>query len=77
MSAEEPEGSPDRTIVLGEASAEADEGRASPQDDPEAAEPSFEGVWAGAETSQLDLPDLPPLDLDWGEGEEEPDRDAE
>ncbi|HET9722342.1 MAG TPA: hypothetical protein VFR44_00705, partial [Actinomycetota bacterium] len=66
----------ERTIVLGEASTEADEG--SP-DEPQASEadPSFESVWSAGETSPLDLPDLPPLDLDWGEGEEEPDRDAE
>lgn len=68
--AEEPEGV-ERTIVLEEASVEGDE------EQPDTGEPSYEGVWAGAESSQLDLPDLPPLDLDWGEGDEEPDRDAE
>lgn len=68
--AEEPDGA-ERTIVLEEASVEGTE------EQPDAGEPSYEGVWAGAESSQLDLPDLPPLDLDWGEGEEEPDRDAE
>jgi DivIVA domain-containing protein len=71
--AKQPEGSDERTIVLEEASAETDED----EREPEAGEPSYEGVWAGGETSQLDLPDLPPLDLDWGEDDEEPDRDAE
>ncbi|HEU4354068.1 MAG TPA: DivIVA domain-containing protein [Actinomycetota bacterium] len=73
---ERPDGS-DRTIVLGEASTEADEGPPGEPEGSGTAEPSFEGVWAGAETSPLDLPDLPPLDLDWGEDEEEPDPDAE
>ncbi|HEX5950339.1 MAG TPA: DivIVA domain-containing protein [Actinomycetota bacterium] len=71
--ADELDGSDERMIILGEASVETDEDEA--ESDP--GEPPYEGVWAGAEINQLDLPDLPPLDLDWGEGVEEPERDAE
>jgi DivIVA domain-containing protein len=64
----------ERTIVLEEA-AETDAAGGDLGDE-EPPEPSVEGVWAGAETSSLDLPDLPPLDLDWGDTEE-PERDPE
>lgn len=73
---EEPQASADRTIVLEEASTDVDEGSAVDTDDAGPG-PSAESVWAAAESNALDLPDLPPLDLDWGESEEEPDRNAE
>ncbi len=73
--AEQPAEEPaERTIVLEEA-AETDAARGDLAGE-EPPEPSVEGVWAGAETSSLDLPDLPPLDLDWGDTEE-PERDPE
>ena len=34
---------------------------------------AFEGLWEGSDP-QLELPDMPPLDLDWGDLEEDDDR---
>ncbi|HSJ50307.1 MAG TPA: hypothetical protein VLA90_03350, partial [Actinomycetota bacterium] len=33
----------------------------------EAADPTAEELWEGTETIQLDLPEIPPLDLSWGD----------
>ncbi len=34
--------------------------------------PSYEELWEGTDTIHLQVPDLPPLDLSWGEEDEEP-----
>ncbi len=59
----------ERMIVLGEAEDEDGTG-----DDPEVglADPSvlgasLEDAWGGTEAIPLDVPDMPPLDLDWGD----------
>ncbi len=33
-------------------------------------DPSFEALWDGTENVQLEVPDIPPLDLDWGDDED-------
>jgi hypothetical protein len=30
-------------------------------------DPSYEELWEGTDAMRLDLPDIPALDLDWGE----------
>jgi DivIVA domain-containing protein len=62
-----------RAIVLGEAGAldrafepvAADD---EAEEDPLDAE--FEALWEGTATMGLEMPDIPPLDLDWGDDEE-------
>ena len=67
-------------VVIGEADAPADELFSSPGDPtpapPRAAEPSaaasgYEELWEGIETIELEVPDMPPLDLSWGDAEED------
>jgi len=36
------------------------------------ADPSYEELWEGTDTVHLQVPDLPPLDLSWGEEDEDP-----
>jgi DivIVA domain-containing protein len=37
-------------------------------------DPTYEELWDGTETIPLDVPDIPPLDLSWGDdGDDEPD----
>ena len=33
-------------------------------------DPSYEELWEGTDSIKLDLPDIPALDLDWGEEED-------
>lgn len=72
-SAEEPpEAASEEPIVLHEAQDEAEVDAGEPEgdldDDAEMAvlDRAFEGLWEGADP-QLELPDIPPLDLDWGD----------
>lgn len=68
----------DHTIVLDDVAT-----LAPGTDDPEAGldgearmallDPSFEELWDGTQTIALDVPDIPPLDLDWGEVDGEDD----
>jgi DivIVA domain-containing protein len=62
-----------RTIVMGEAEpssseAEATHGADDP-DDPQLGllTPALEELWEGTDAIGLKIPDIPPLDLDWGE----------
>lgn len=79
------EEAPEEPIVLGEADEAATEGPAGDIEEPEGdldddAQPalldrSFEGMWEGTGTMRLEVPDIPPLDLDWGDLEKGPDED--
>jgi DivIVA domain-containing protein len=71
----EPDEAPaDRTIVLGDAAA-TDDPEAELDDEARMAllDPAYEELWDGTGAISLDVPDIPPLDLDWGqvEGEED------
>ena len=55
-------------IVLGEAESAFDE---APEEEP-LMDPSYEVLWDGTDAIKLDLPDIPPLDLDWGDQDEAP-----
>ncbi|MGE5459304.1 MAG: DivIVA domain-containing protein [Solirubrobacterales bacterium] len=71
----EPDVAPsDRTIVLGDAAA-TDDPEAELDDEARMAllDPAYEELWDGTEAIALDVPDIPPLDLDWGQGEGEQD----
>jgi DivIVA domain-containing protein len=83
-----PEMSTGPSVVLGEAGEEPASAHAEgPEPDeivrpePEAAvhadvDPRYEELWAGTETIDLSIPDIPPLDLDWGSADAEGDADA-
>lgn len=68
---------PEEPIVLGEADdhpigrladeADAPEGDLDDDAQPALLDRAFEGMWDGSETMQLEVPDIPPLDLDWGD----------
>jgi len=62
-----------RPIVLGEAGA-LDRAFEPAHDEDEAEtallDPEFSGLWEGTETIELDVPDIPPLDLSWGDVDE-------
>lgn len=64
----------DRTIVLGDAAA-TDDPEAELDDEARMAllDPGYEELWDGTEAISLDVPDIPPLDLDWGQVEGEQD----
>jgi hypothetical protein len=34
-------------------------------------DPSYTELWEGTESIQLDVPDMPPLDLSWGDEDDE------
>ena len=60
-----------RAIVLGEESVldrAFEPGRSD--DETERRPPEFEALWEGTATMGLEMPDIPPLDLDWGDDEE-------
>jgi DivIVA domain-containing protein len=72
-----------RTVVLGEADLAPGRPAGVAGDDLEAdaqmalLDPVFEELWEGTETIELDVPDIPPLDLDWEDlaaGDEDQDR---
>lgn len=58
----------ERLIVIGEA-APPDYGHV-PEDEEPVLDPSYEELWEGTDAMRLDLPDIPALDLDWGEKED-------
>lgn len=73
-SGEEPE---DRTIVLEDGPSIGNDAIAGDLEDDlddEARmallDPAFEALWDGTETVQLEVPDIPPLDLDWGDDDD-------
>ncbi|HET8527151.1 MAG TPA: DivIVA domain-containing protein [Actinomycetota bacterium] len=39
----------------------------APEDEEPFVDPSYEELWEGTDAMKLDLPDIPALDLDWGE----------
>jgi hypothetical protein len=47
--------------------------REDDDDEPNILDPSYEELWDGTDAVKLDLPEIPALDLDWGEadGDEE------
>ena len=55
----------ERLIVIGEVSRPGDDN--SPEDVETFMDPSYEELWEGTNAMSLDLPDIPALDLDWGE----------
>lgn len=52
-------------IVIGEAANPAFDH--TPQGEEPYMDPSYEELWEGTDAMKLDLPDIPALDLDWGE----------
>lgn len=44
-------------------------------DDPDTLDPSYEELWEGTDSIKIELPDIPALDLDWGDAPDEPLRD--
>jgi DivIVA domain-containing protein len=34
-------------------------------------DPAYEELWEGTQAMRLEMPDIPPLDLDWGDGEDD------
>ena len=36
-------------------------------------DPDYEELWEGTQAMRIEMPEIPPLDLDWGEGEDDPD----
>src|SRR5262245_44723907 len=59
---------PERPIVVGEAEATFDH---APEDEA-LMDPSYEELWDGTDAIKLDLPDIPALDLDWGDEDDDP-----
>jgi DivIVA domain-containing protein len=57
-------------IVVGEA-AEPTYDHA-PEDQEPLMDPSYEELWDGTDAIKLDLPEIPALDLDWGEADDDP-----
>jgi len=51
------------TVVVGEAGDDDDD------DGPSILDPSYEELWDGTDAMKLDLPEIPALDLDWGDAE--------
>jgi DivIVA domain-containing protein len=62
---DDPSGESERTIVIGEAAPPAYDH--VPEDEGPVMDPSYEELWEGTDAMRLDLPDMPALDLDWGE----------
>ena len=61
----EPPEEAEHPIVIGEAAEPAFE--QAPEDEETLMDPSYEDLWEGTDSMKLDLPDIPVLDLDWGE----------
>jgi DivIVA domain-containing protein len=55
------------TIVVGEADEDAD------GNGPSILDPSYDELWAGTEAIKLEFPQIPALDLDWGELDDDED----
>jgi hypothetical protein len=34
-------------------------------------DPDYEELWEGTQAMRLEMPEIPPLDLDWGDGEDD------
>ena len=51
------------TVIVREAGDEDDD------DEPNMLDPSYEELWDGTDAVKLDLPEIPALDLDWGEAD--------
>jgi len=61
-------GSRETTVNVREAGGEDDD------DEPNVLDPSYEELWDGTDAVKLDLPEIPALDLDWGEADGDEDR---
>lgn len=59
----EPIGAREPTVVVGEAEDDIEDR------EPSILDPSYEELWEGTEAIKLDLPEIPALDLEWGEGD--------
>ena len=57
---------PERPIVIGEAEATYEH---APEDEA-LMDPSYEELWDGTDAIKIDLPDIPALDLDWGDDDD-------
>ncbi len=68
-----PSATDERTIVIGEAEPAEDAVEAEMDDEArmELLDPAFEELWDGTEAIALDVPDIPPLDLEWGDAEDD------
>ena len=58
----------EQLIVIGEAAPPAYEHL--PEDEGPVLDPSYEELWEGTDAMRFDLPDIPALDLDWGEDDD-------
>src|SRR5262245_58424107 len=61
--------SAEQPIVIGEAETAIDH---VPEDEAPFMDPSYEELWEGTEAIKLDIPDIPALDLDWGDEVDDP-----
>jgi DivIVA domain-containing protein len=61
-------GSRETTVNVREAGDEDDD------DEPNILDPSYEELWDGTDAVKLDLPEIPALDLEWGEADGDEDR---
>jgi DivIVA domain-containing protein len=59
----------DRPILIGEAEATYDH---APEEKGPLMDPSYEELWDRTDGMKLDMPDIPALDLDWGQENDEP-----
>jgi len=59
----DPIGLREPTVVVGEAGDDDDD------DGPSILDPSYEELWDGTDAMKLDLPEIPALDLDWGDAD--------
>lgn len=59
----DPVGLREPTVVVGEARDDDDD------DGPNSLDPSYEELWDGTDAMKLDLPEIPALDLDWGDAD--------
>jgi DivIVA domain-containing protein len=46
-------------------------------DEPNILDPSYEELWDGTDAIKLDLPEIPALDLDWGDGDRDEDHPSD
>ena len=55
------------TVIVGEAGDDHD-------DEPNFLDPAYEELWDGTDAMKLDLPEIPALDLDWGDADADEDQ---
>jgi hypothetical protein len=50
---------------------------AEEEDGADLIDPSYEELWGGTDALELDMPEIPALDLDWGDDEDGSEQDAD